>query len=367
MKSQRRINLRAFLIASSVAALAFLGLSAVAFTRPWNKTRTSSVPYTQQVSFAYQGSAPSSPVYPDGVVRTGDPIFLQFVHQLGVRVGYSLVAPVPAQVSGTEQVVARVSGPTGWTRVLPLSAVKHFAGGRANASVTLDLNGLQGLIKQIQKLTGVNGPAGYAIAVVPQIHVTGNVAGQPLAASFHPALNLQLAPPQLRPSVAGGSVHGAVSVTSSVANDLNVAGLALSVKTLRGVALGGLLLSVLAVVLLLVLIKRSAPFGEAGRIQAQYGHLLVPIAGTAEDLAWAPFDVPNIEALVRLAEACDRLILHYREDTLDTYLVNDEGTVYRFQSRHSGVVWGEWSTGPVAKLDSVPPPVAAAAEAPARA
>ncbi len=56
---------------------------------------------------------------------------------------------------------------------------------------------------------------------------------------------------------------------------------------------------------------------------------------------------------MRLAEACDRLILHYREDTLDTYLVNDEGTVYRYQARHTGVVWGEWSTSPVAARDSV--------------
>jgi hypothetical protein len=135
-----------------------------------------------------------------------------------------------------------------------------------------------------------------------------------------------------------------------------VAGASVTVATLRDVAVGGFLLAVVAGLLLTVLIKRTEPFGEAGRIQAQYGHMIVPIAGTADDLAWAPFDVPNIEALVRLAEACDRLILHYREDTLDTYLVNDEGTVYRYQSRHSGVVWGEWSTAPVARLDSVPPP-----------
>ncbi len=128
------------------------------------------------------------------------------------------------------------------------------------------------------------------------------------------------------------------------------------VNTLRAVGAGGVLLAVLSVLLLVVLAKRNAPFGEAGRIQSAFGHLIVPIAGTADDLAWAPFDVPNIEALVRLAEACNRLILHYREGTLDTYLVNDEGTVYRYQSRHTGVVWGEWSTSPVARVDSVPPP-----------
>jgi hypothetical protein len=366
----RPINLRVLLIAAAAAVVAFLGLGAFAFTRAWHRTATVNVPYTQQVSFSYDGTAPASPVYPTGAVRTGDPIFLQFVHQLHVQVGYNLAASAGEHLSGTQQVLVRLTGPTGWSRTLSLTGPQHFDGGHTSASVTLDLNGLQALLKKVQTLTGVSAASGYTVAVVPTVHVNGTVAGQPIATGFNPVLNFQLVAPQLRPSVAGGdftpSRLGRVATTSTVANDLNVAGVSFSVRTLRGIALGGLLLSVLAVVLLIVLIKRSAPFGEAGRIQAQYGHLIVPIAGTADDLAWAPFDVPNIDALVRLAEACDRLILHYREDTLDTYLVNDEGTVYRYQSRHSGVVWGEWSTAPAARLDSVPPP-SIAQEAPARA
>jgi hypothetical protein len=359
VNSHRPINLRALLIAAAVAALAFVGLGVFAFTRPSHKTKTVDVPYSQHVSFAYDGSAPAGPVYPSGAVHTGDPIFLQFVHQLHVQVAYTLAASAPQQVAGTAQVQLRLSGPTGWSRTLPLSGVKHFTSGHVTTSVTLDLSNLQSLIKRIQTLTGVPATSGYTISVAPQVRVRGTVAGQPLASSVNPVLNFRLTPPELRSSVSGASQHGTVATTSSVANDLNVAGASIPVKTLRAAAAAGLLLSVLAIVLLIVLIKRTEPFGEAGRIQAQYGHLIVPIAGTAEDLAWAPFDVPNIESLVRLAEACDRLILHYREDTLDTYLVNDEGTVYRYQSRHSGVVWGEWSTAPVARLDSVPPPSAA--------
>jgi hypothetical protein len=370
----RPINLRVLLIVAAAAVVAFLGLGAFAFTRAWHRTNTVNVPYTQQVSFSYSGTAPATPVYPTGVVHTGDPIFLQFVHQLHVQVGYSLATSAREQLSGTQQVLVRLAGPTGWSRTLSLTGPQHFSGGHTSASVTLDLNSLQALLKKIQTLTGVSAATGYMVAVVPTVHVGGTVAGQTVATGFNPVLNFQLAAPLARPSVAapgaaGGnfspSAQGKVTTTSTVANDLRVAGLSLSVKTLRGIALGGLLLSVLAVVLLILLIKRGAPFGEVGRIQAQYGHLIVPIAGTAEDLAWAPFDVPNIDALVRLAEACDRLILHYREDTLDTYLVNDEGTVYRYQSRHSGVVWGEWSTAPVARLDSVPPP-SVAQEAAAR-
>jgi signal peptidase I len=363
VNSHRPINLRALAVVATVIAVLFGALAAVAFTRRSHKTATVNVPYTQEVTFAYSGSAPAGPVYPNGIVSTGDPIFLQFVHQLHVNVTYSVASGAAQQLGGTEQVVARLSGPTGWSRIVPLGGVSHFAGGHATDVVTLDLDSLQALVKQIQKLTGVSSASGYAIAVLARVHAHGTLAGQTLTTGFSPVLNFELAPPQLRPSVAGQSAgfsaaqHGSVGTTATVSNEI----VSVPVATLRAVGAGGAVLAVLSILLLVVLIKRSAPFGEAGRIQAQYGHLIVPIAGTAEDLAWAPFDVPNIEALVRLAEACDRLILHYREDTLDTYLVNDEGTVYRYQARHSGVVWGEWSTAPVARMDSVAPPVAAEA------
>ena len=54
-------------------------------------------------------------------------------------------------------------------------------------------------------------------------------------------------------------------------------------------------------------------------------------------------DVSTIKALVKLAESGQRLILHSRPPDVDTYMVNDEGTVYRYQVRPSKVVWGQWS------------------------
>jgi signal peptidase I len=370
VNSHRPINFRVLAVLAGLVAVVFGALAAVAFTRPAQKTTKVSVPYSQHVSFSYHGTAPAGPVYPGGVLSTGDPVFLQLVHQIQVQADYSLVASAPHQVSGTAQLALRLSGPTGWSREQPLGPVKHFTGDHVRVGATLNLASLQSLIKQIQKLTGVPAASGYTIAVVPRVHVNGNVVGQPLLGSFAPVLNFELAATQLRPSVTGGSGRtagfspaqpGSVATTASVANRL----LSVPVNTLSAVGIGGALLGFLSVVLLVVLIKRTAPFGESGRIKAQFGHLIVPIAGTADDLAWAPFDVPNIDALVRLAEACDRLILHYREDTLDTYLVNDEGTVYRYQSRHTGVVWGEWSSSPVAVRDSVAPPTVQ--EVPARA
>ena len=40
----------------------------------------------------------------------------------------------------------------------------------------------------------------------------------------------------------------------------------------------------------------------------------------------------SIGALAQLAERSERLILHHQRDGVDTYLVDDEGTLYRYQA-----------------------------------
>ncbi len=146
---------------------------------------------------------------------------------------------------------------------------------------------------------------------------------------------------------------GSVSSPGVTAATITVLGASAQIGILRWIALIGLLLSG-GIALSAFLRKRAEPFEESLHIQRQHGHLIVPIVA-GEDLGWPPVDVPNIKALVRLAESGQRLILHNRSGDVDTYMVNDEGTVYRYQVRSSKVVWGEWTDAPV--------PVEQAAEA----
>ena len=104
-------------------------------------------------------------------------------------------------------------------------------------------------------------------------------------------------------------------------------------------ALAGLLISG-AIAVYAFQRKRGEPFETSVQIQTRYGHLIVPIVA-GEDLGWPPVDVPNIKAPVRLAESGQRLGLHNRSGDVDTYMVNDEGTVYRYQVKVSKIVWGE--------------------------
>jgi hypothetical protein len=157
---------------------------------------------------------------------------------------------------------------------------------------------------------------------------------------------------------------GSVAAPSSTGNSLDVLGHSLSVAALRWVAVLGLLVSA-ALALMASVVKRLRPFDEAARIQAQYGQLIVPVVLGPDELGVAPVDVPTIAALARLAQSGQRLILHSRDNSRDTYLLNDEGTVYRYRADPGNVVWGEWSATAPRPLAHVAASAMAPAPAPA--
>jgi hypothetical protein len=143
------------------------------------------------------------------------------------------------------------------------------------------------------------------------------------------------------------SAQGKVTTVSSVPNVFSLAGHTASYATIVWLACAGFLLAGAVSILLAILLRRNQAFDEAARIRARYAHLLVPVL-VGDDLGWPPVDVTDIKALVRLAESAGQLILHHRADAVDTYLVNDNGTVYRYQIKLPLVSWGEWTETNVA-------------------
>ncbi len=350
-------DIRGLLTAVAAVAVFFL-LAVFAFTRPLRDPAATKIPYSQDVSFGYSASAPAGPVYPDGVVSTGDPIFLNLVHQIRVQVVYHLTTAAPHTLAGTEDVLVRLTGPGGWTRSMQVTPAVHFTGDRAQAEVTLGLPYLQSLFAQVAKLTGAPATAGYSIAVAPQFRIGGTLAGGPLSTSFNPELSFQVNDVQLLPGVGssassnapGASSDAPNSLTSNqsattsragtTANTVNVLGRTLDIATLRWLSILGFLLAGASALLMLQL-KRREPFAETARIQSRYRHLIVPIVGAADLTGRPVFDVASIKALVALAERSERLILHQYGDSADTFLVDDEGTVYRYRTRPTGVVWSD--------------------------
>jgi hypothetical protein len=83
--------------------------------------------------------------------------------------------------------------------------------------------------------------------------------------------------------------------------------------------------------LLLVSREHGATPDPAERINARYKHLIVPVSSMGTDPEHPPIEVRTIEALAQLAERSERLILHDHRDGVDNYLIDDQGTLFRFQ------------------------------------
>jgi signal peptidase I len=364
---------------AAAAAVVFLGLAVYVFTQPLHRSAAKRTPYTQQVSFGYQAQTKPSPVYPTGTVSTGQPIFLAFVRQLGFTVHYSLATQAAHQLSGTVRVYMQLSGPSGWTHTVPLSGPARFAGPQVTAHVTVDLGAAEGLVAQVEKLTGVP-TGGYTLSLVPHIRLHGKLGPGRLDTLYAPQLTFQLTSAQLQPGGAGAptgtgsssgsanfapSQHGNVGTLGTASNHVDVLSQHVSIAALRWVAmLGVLLFSLLAIAITVA--RRAVPFDEAARIQSEYGHLIVPVVLGPEGLAEPVVDVPSIAHLVRLAEVGQRLILHSRDQSRDTYLVSDDHTAYRYEAQTSKVIWGDWSDTPrpLATVDPDSQPTAVPSPAP---
>ncbi len=332
----------------AVVALVFLAFAGLAFTRSATKPSADKTPYAEKVSFGYHAKASAGPVYPDGVVSTGDPIFVKLVHDVRLKTHYRFAAKAAHHLGGTMEVVLGISSPTGWSRTIQLSAPKRFTGDYAAADVSLDVQHLRSLIRKVEKLTG--GPAGsaYTLEVTPRVHLAGTLGSQPVASDYAPALKLQLDPLKLRPAAASASAgdddsgadalkaafnptrNGSVSASTTTANRLTVHGIGMPVPTARWIAVLGLLLGVAGTLITGAGVLRN-PYDPTKHVD-RYRHLIVPISGTTFDPARPQIDVTSIGALAQLAERSERLILHHQRDGVDTYLVDDEGTLYRYQA-----------------------------------
>ncbi len=366
----RPVNHGVFIAASAFAVAAFAMLALFAFTRPATKPTAKITPYAQQVTFAYSAGVRPGPVFPDGKITTGDPIFLSMVRQLDLHIAYHLTTSAPTSLTGTAKVAMTLSGPSGWSRTFVLTPRTRFTGASTGTDVVLNLPKLEGLQNEIARLTGSAAFSNFSVAVGPVVQVAGIVGGHEINTGFSPVLNFQFVGGQLQISGAAGGSAGASSASAAspapssatfapqqpgriadpttAPNTFGAFGVSARIDTLRLIGIIGLLLSIAATVYF-YLRRRGEPFEETVRIQAKYGHMIVPIVG-GEDLGWPPVDVPDITSLVKLAESGQRLILHNRADNVDTYMLNEEGTVYRYQVKPSKVVWGEWSDGGTAPV-----------------
>jgi len=337
------------IVAAAVAGC--VALAFVSFARPLTRAETVEAAYAHQGRFEYEARVPRSPVYPDGYVGTGEPVFLRLVPRLGVSFAYELESQQAVDARGTIALDARLSDGRGWERVLPLTTETHFTDGNATASGVLDLAWIERIVEDVRDLTG-SAQATYTVAVLPRVQVEGTVGSQPVDATFAPALTFDLDDLRLQPSFDGGEGIGPLaprepgSGTRTSDAEVSLGPLSLSVATARRVSLLGFAVLLLVGGIALGVRRRRPGGDESGWIEARHGHLIVPVSRPPDH--WANVaDVGDFEALVRLADRYGRLILHLVGD--GSYIVEDGGNAYRYRTHAPEPVTMVW---PSAASDS---------------
>lgn len=325
------------LVGVGVALALFALLAVVAFTRPTTTVATVPDAYAHQGRFAYSADVRANDVYPDGRVTTGVPVFLRLVPRLRVAFDYRLESRFPAEAVGNVRLAVRLSDGRGWERVLPLAPAKPFAGRSVGTSGILDLRRLQTLIERMRELTG-SAQSVYSVAVVPQVTVKGSAGGQPLDAVFAPTLAFELGDLRLQPKLDGSgegvspfAPREAGVGTRPAKSTLELGGLSLPVETARLLSVIGLVAAALLGLLAILTLLQRFRGEEPARIRARYGHLLLPVASRQPE--WARVtELADVESLVRLAQRHDRMILHVVDGAEHTYVVEEEGSVYRYRA-----------------------------------
>jgi len=337
---------RAAVVAAALAAVAIsagiVALSAAA--KP--ETLTLNVPgaYTLAGSFAYSARVPRSAVYPSGRIATGDPIFVRIVPRIRFALDYRFTSRFPHGVRGTAAFDAVVGTPQGWQRTLRLAPSRPFAGDEGRIVADVDLRELRRVVDRFQALTGIS-QSTYTLTLAPKLRLEGGVAGTVLKTSFAPTATLTLdefqlsvAEPQTlgdgpAPDPLSTSLSG--SVDRTVPNEVGLGPTSVSVDSARRV--GGLVALVAALAALLAgaaafLTRRAEREDEHAQIERELGDWIVPIASGIVPTS-PVLEVEDMDSLVQIAEHYERMILRERTETGFAYLVDEGGSVYRYEPR----------------------------------
>ena len=304
-------------LVAGVAALAIAGiaLAGLSFTRP--TTTTTAADTSASMTFGYRASVAPSAAYDGTTVVAPQPVFRTLADAVDVTYTYT---GRPGRIA----VDAELSTAGGWRSLLPLAASRTVASGQQGV-VRLQLSALAAKALAAAKVTGI--PAGpLTVTVQPKIWLDSG--GQ-----FVPSWALTLSDSSLSitdPLTA--TTASTIAGTREAPAQLSALGHGVTISTARTASLVALALANLAGLALTALARLSGPVADTERIRARHKDLLLAVLPITLTPGRPVVDVTDVEALVRLAERYGLLVLHWQRSGVTTYVVQDEGSTYRFRS-----------------------------------
>ena len=313
-----------------VAALAEASL----LLAPATQTTTTTVPFAQSGQYAYSATAVPGATYPAGTISTGDPVYTRLASGLTVTLTESAGAPGLTDLTGELRLALSLSTPDGWRAGLGAGAPVPFTvageGRTAVATVPVDPAAAQQLMDRHAAEIGTSGTGPATITVTPVLSAAAVVAGQsvtpqalsPFAFSFDGAvLRPAAAQEALSPRASAG-----VAVQQVGPRELPLPGFPVPLRVARLVI--ALLLATAALGWLVAArLARPTGAGPAGDVLVRFAGRLVPVSSLTTSATVV--DVDDADALHRIAQRLDCLVLHHRGTAAHTFAVQDQDTTYR--------------------------------------
>ncbi len=288
-----------------VVLLGALGLFLLVQRTGATAPTTTTVPFAEQGTLNYTGDVPSG-LYQDNRLAAPQPIVRGGTHFLRIDWGYGLVpadgGPAPAAVAGTYTLTAVLRHETGWERAIVLRPETRFTGAQFQADGTINMADIDGLAAQVENVLGIrDGLTTYTLRVIGRVNATGTVEGQGFTRDTTQTLEFVMNNRvlQLDPTVKKTTLHlderGTVTVPAEVDRHLTVPMTGWSVRYADVPLIAAVSAALAAATLLLVALATLSMRhgGEAARIRAHYGQVIVDVAADSIDHDPGTIDVPG--------------------------------------------------------------------------
>lgn len=292
--------------------------------------------------FSYTAAVPPSAAYDGTTVTAPEPVFRKLTDTVDLHYAYQ-------GTPGSIAVVAELSTQGGWHSSVPLTPATAFPGNRFEGAARLDLEAMDARAQAAAAATGI--PAGpVTIAITAHVH---NTSGD----DFDPALKLSLTPLQL--TLAGGAneltvTHpGGAEHAAPAAAGIGIYGITVPVSTARTLSLIAIAAAALAGAFLVLSARRRAPMREGEAIRRRYASMLARVQPMPSPGGHRVIDVTTFPTLAKLADRYGLLVLHWARSDVETFIVQDENTTYRYRAGSETVT----ETGPRIPFHGEPPRV----------
>ena len=315
--------------------LVFLALSIYFFTRPATRT-ADDIEYEQTGVYYYSATSPVG-IFDTEIIHSGDPIFTKLTCSIIIGFSYNITGPVQ-EIAGTQQLIAQIKdGGSGWGRTIPLTAATTFNGTSYSTTAPVDLCQFQSLVKTVGQETGFQ-PNAYSLVITSKIAVAAKAGGQNVYDSFDSNLVFQFDNVHFYLVKSGendplqSSKGGVVTNPNLEANTVGFLGFEFNVPDMRLIGAGGLVLSLLGLLILGWYIFNVTKRSQETLIRIKYGSMIMNVYERDFENIPALIEVTTIEDLAKLAERQNSMILHMNRDFLHYYFVQSDGATYRFVS-----------------------------------